>query len=469
MEDPKETSTERNNSHVVWHSLSENLMDLDSEEHVSIPRQEPEAPAEEQPKLSPVRVIIPQDNSEVRVSPISDNTSYQHGTQKKRKSGKHNGLVITAVILVIIALICTISILKVNADKREQAEREARIHSVEDAINSLGTISPDSLPLIEAAEAKLNSLPQEEQNSVSNLAVLSDAREEYQHLDGKLQAADAALNAIRSPITVEDKSAIEKARKAFDALKADDLSHYRREEERTLVKFEEQWTRAYANSLIDNGNTLREKGKYQEALDVFYETMDNYQVVSFAAKKGAVTTLESWLQECYNAGDYETVYNQLQESQKRGLDQTSDTLTTLGQKLDKALKSKRPLNGKVLDKNLNWGYCEFTVTAGNQDVCYKLESVLELNKYVIVYVRKNETATIKVEDGSYFLKYTLGDAWFGNEAMFGKDAKCGKIDGIVSFNTTRMGSWVYYSEKTISLFGHNIGDTGISIISRSDW
>lgn len=451
---------------VQWHSLSENLLDLGSENVPSVPPQESTSSIEKQSEPSLVAITLHRPSS---VEPVPPNTSYPQGPQTIKKSKKRGNSGFITAILVVLALICTIGIVNVCIRAREHAEQEARIQSVEDAIGALGAISPDSLPAIEAAEAKLDSLTQEERDRVANLTVLSDARKEYQRLDEKLRAVDAALNVVKIPITVEDKNAIERARAAFDALEEDNLSGYRAEEKKTLSGYEKEWTKAYANSLLDTGKALCEQGKYQDALATYYDAMDNYYFVSAKAKEGAITTLESWLLECYEAKDYEAMYDLLQESKQRGFAYSSDSLMKIAEKLNKKLDALRPRNGKVLKKNINWGYCEFEVTAGSQDVCFKLESRDDPETYAIVYVRESETASIKVKDGSYIMKYTQGDAWFGDEKMFGKDAQFGKVDEVVSFKTTRNGSWVRYSKKYIVLSDHSIGEIGIPAISRSEW
>lgn len=382
-------------------------------------------------------------------------------SNQKEKRG-----ILIAVIALVTAVVLAAGALTVQTSMRIQ-ERNRRIESVQAAIDSLGKISMESLQAIDDAEKMLSNLPEQEQEQIENRDTLADARKEYHRLEGKIQAALDALDAVKTPITVDSKDSIDKARAAFDDLKADNLSEYVEEEAEILANFEALWADEYALSQLSSGEELRNQGQYEDAMKAFYDVMDNYPSREAEAKEHAAATIATWAQVCYDAKDYEATHSRLTEAKDRDLG--SDALTAIEKKLNKKLDSLRPQNGKTIKKTINWGYGGFKVTAGDQDICYKLENLDNPEKYAIVYVRRNESATIKVKDGRYVMKYTLGDIWFGNEQMFGLNAQYAKISESVEYKTTYSGSWVYYSTQSIDLSKHAIGDWGIPAISRSEW
>lgn len=117
-----------------------------------------------------------------------------------------------------------------------------------------------------------------------------------------------------------------------------------------------------------------------------------------------------------------------------------------------SLQSIRPSNGKVLKSTLSSGYGEFTVKADNEDVCVKLESISNPDKYLLMYVHKFDSATAQVGDGEYIAKYTTGENWFGNESMFGSEASFSKAEDVIAFETEYSGNSVYYSSISITIY-----------------
>ena len=384
---------------------------------------------------------------------------------KEEKKNQTKGIRIATVVLQITVILVVIALI-VQTIMGFQA-RSRRIERVQSAIDTLGSISMESGRDIEAAEEMLRALPEKEQDMIANRDVLSEARKEYQRLEALLQTARDAFNAIQTPITVDSKEAIEKARTAFDALAPDHLTEYVKNEEERLTNFEILWEDEYALSLVASGEELYEQGQYGSAMEKFYDVMDNHPSRQTEAREQAVKTMEVWAKACYDEKDYKSALNRLKEAEDRAL--TSDALTQLRASLDRTLAGLRPANGSAIQRTIAWGHGEFEVTAGDQDLCFKLVSKEDSQKCAVVFVRKNETAKINVADGSYVFKYTQGDNWFGNDKMFGSDAKYAIVNDDVEYSTTYSGSWVYYSTMSFDASKHTIGEYGIPEIPIAEW
>lgn len=372
----------------------------------------------------------------------------------------------TGILIAVITLVVALAVI-LGTMIAQIIGMVGRVQRAREAIDGLGKITMESLDTINDTQKLLDKLTDSERKWVKNQDTLTQAQKEYKRLEDSIQTAKDALDAVETPITVNSRASINKAREAFDALKADNLTGYVQEEEEILSNFENLWADEYALSQIAAGEELDKQGQYAEAMEAFYDVMDNYPSRKLEASERAAETLENWAQACYDGKDYESTGDRLEEAKRRGL--SSDGLSAMEQKLEKKLASIRPTNGKTIKKSIDWGYGEFKVTAGDQDLCYKLENLDNPEKYAVIFVRKNETATIKVKDGRYMMKYTVGDTWYGNEEMFGRTAQYAKINEVVEYETTRSGSWVYYSSQSIDLSEHSIGDPGIPAISGSQW
>lgn len=163
------------------------------------------------------------------------------------------------------------------------------------------------------------------------------------------------------------------------------------------------------------------RGEYEKAVEMFYDVMEEYPSRKADAAKGAVKTLETWLTQCYDEKDYETPLVQIQKAEQMGV--RSDTLTELNDTVEKKIAPYRPANGKKIRNNISWGYGKMAVTAGDRDVLLKVENRENPDKYLTVYIRKNETVNLNLEDGRYRMKYMTGIAWIGSNQMFGKAAE----------------------------------------------
>ena len=113
---------------------------------------------------------------------------------------------------------------KVTALAKRIAELEAApIKSVEELIDAIGTVTLDSKNAIDEARAAYDKLTAEQQAKVSNYAALTAAETAYAKLaadKADQDAADAVIAKIDAigTVTLDSKSAIDEARKAYDGL-----------------------------------------------------------------------------------------------------------------------------------------------------------------------------------------------------------------------------------------------------------
>lgn len=114
------------------------------------------------------------------------------------------------------ALLIALSFLLTGCGKNEA------VLNVEEQISSIGTVSLQSLENIEKAEAAYAALSSKDKEDVSNYELLEEARAEYDTLveqrnEEQVSAVEILIEPL-SNITLESKSDIEEARRAYDEL-----------------------------------------------------------------------------------------------------------------------------------------------------------------------------------------------------------------------------------------------------------
>lgn len=348
-------------------------------------------------------------------------------------------LAIVAVLVVVIAAV-GISI----------AWKQVQVNKVEDAIAKIGSVTMESSGAIKNAELVYGELSEEQQAEVENYDVLIAARAEYDRLDGLVQNAVAAIEDI-GKVSLSSGAKIKKAREAYDALEADNLTGYAEEAYETLIAAEAEYEKIYAEDLYSDGVALFEKEAYAEALEKFAEIAENYPRHSRAAsaKSYAAKCMVIQAQESFNKGEYENTMNLLTDARKRYGDTAENK--ELAEKLLKKLESLRPINGKKFKKGVAWGYGKLTITAVDQDVIVKVFSGTAPNEYLMFYVRAGESYEVSLKDGDYKVQFGTGEYWYGEKTGFGQAGEYKEVHKVYSFTTTREGSYVYYNARKLNL------------------
>ena len=336
-----------------------------------------------------------------------------------------------------------------NSDVLFAARAEYDALVTDDAIRKIGTVTMNSAKAIEDAEKLYDELSRESRNLVKNYKTLTAARKEYSRLETAIQDASDAIDAIGT-VTLESESTIRDARSAYDALKKDNLESYLTDKASILTAAEKEYDRLVWQDLFDTGTAYSDKSQYQEAIDCFDNIIVNCTdptILQNTKDAKANAQIELARKSC-KTKDYYTATLTLRDvdSQYHSLanyEEVNDQLLA-------ALKKNRANNAAVIGGKIAWGQCYFKVTAGDQDVCFKFQSVSDPSIYKLVYVRAGQSTKVNVKDGTYSIKWATGEYWFGKDHMFGPDTVY-KQKGTVDFTTTRDGSWIYYWYMDLNL------------------
>ena len=356
------------------------------------------------------------------------------GYEEKRKSG--TGL----IVLLLLVAMAVVGL--------AMAWKQVRITKVEEAIDAIGTVTMESNGTIKNAEVLYSELKEEQQKQVENYQVLVDSRTEFDRLEKLVFDCIAAIEDI-GKVTLESEGKIQKARKAYEALKPDDLTGYVEDYVKILTDAEAKYDQLYVDSIYSRGITLYEQKNYKFALEKFDEIIDNYPKSSrvSGAKSYALKCVLPQAQTCFNSMENEETMILLTNAKKRY--GSSDELKDLMEKLEKRLTSTRPISGRKFGSDgIAWGKGTLTITANTKDVLVKVISEENPAKFRLVYVRAGEKTEINLEDGDYKVQYSTGDDWFGEKTGFGKSAVYKEVSRVYSYVTTVEGrTRTYYALK----------------------
>lgn len=325
------------------------------------------------------------------------------------------------------------------------------VEDVEAAIAEIGTVTLESGDAIKTAKLKYDGLSSAEQEKVSNADELLAAEAEYERLNAAVDTAINAINAIGF-VDLESGDAIALARQAYDALSADGLTEYVAAYASVLEQAEASYGMLYVENAYTQASDMYSWGDYVNAEATLSDAVIRFPNDSQipACKELGAACLAKIAKAHYINGDLESAMNALWYCEAAYV--TTEETEAVLQSVESALTQKRPVNGIVFRNSVGSAYGKFTVNASDTDACVKLELMSNPDKYILFYVRAGENATVYVPDGSYTVKYTTGQYWFGTESMFGQNASFSRADDIFTFETTQNGSYIYYDSITITLY-----------------
>ncbi|MDO5153638.1 MAG: hypothetical protein Q4D50_09820 [Eubacteriales bacterium] len=338
-----------------------------------------------------------------------------------------------------------------------------KVSETEEAISRIGEVTMESGQRIAYAEELYNALPAAKQTRVDNAGILRAARQKYDDLCGMVEEAIGAIDAI-GQVTADSGPRIQAARTACASAEEAGLGSYITNKS-TLRKAEE----SYGAILLQQAQELLDGRNYQQAYELFGKLRQEYpgSSVASAAEQGQAEALICTAEQMFNSGDLEGAVSVLDTIDKHfGSSERTQSLT---EKLEKRLSSQRPTTGRKFKDGVGWGYGQFTVSAGSTDAYVKLENIADPTKYTLFYVRAGEQATINVKDGSYRVKYACGKYWFGQDRMFGEKTAFTMAEDTMDFSTTREGSYIYYSDVSITLYAVLGGDLETTEIDPEDF
>lgn len=345
----------------------------------------------------------------------------------------------------------------------------APINKVEEAITAIGEVTMDSEPAIEAAEALYAELSDSQKEKVENIQVLLDARANFDLWEKAIDDAIKAINSIGT-VTLDSGNAIKNARAAYDKLKSYGLESHAAIQLPTLTKAEKTFEDLTVQSLCDAAAAKMNEKNYQEALDAYNAIIKDYPKSAKIgdAKAGVMNCTAELAKEKIKDNDLEGAMILLMGVDKQ-CDHTENYTKTYDDLIQK-LSYRRPANGKIFHNNVEWGWGKLTLEATqDKDVLFKVHTNAEPNKYTLVYVQAGKSTTISLKDGTYVVKYTTGDHWYSQDAMFGQDAAFYKATNTYYYTTEREGSWVYYYDRTASLKTSSAKYMGGTTIKASEF
>ncbi|MCR5576307.1 MAG: hypothetical protein K6F56_04805 [Oscillospiraceae bacterium] len=104
--------------------------------------------------------------------------------------------------------------------------------------------------------------------------------------------------------------------------------------------------------------------------------------------------------------------------------------------LNASLRRNEPASGTLLSAFARGSYSELTVQAGDTPVLVKLENTDNHASYLLMYVRAGEKGSVKLQDGTYTVRYAAGPRWYGNEELFGSQTVYFEGDETLAFKTS---------------------------------
>lgn len=360
---------------------------------------------------------------------------------KKKKKSKAPVAIIAAVVLVI-AVVVGILVMGGKA-----------VDKVEAAIDAIGTVTLESKEAIEEAEYLYAELADGKKKKVENRETLFAARDEYDNQVNAVAEVEAAIDAIGSPVTLASGQAVEKARNLYNKLREDlkdNVSNYSDLETREAA-YTNLYNKEQAEKLYTAAKAAFDSGDYNTAISKIGEILDHYPDSAKArdAKALGADCVEVLAQKAMNENRLEDAKNLL-DLAKEDYTQT-DGIKTLAGQLETKLNNMRPANGRMFAVRMEQGYCKMVITAKGSDLCIKLTSTANPEKYTIYYIREGETFAMHVKDGEYTLKYGYGDCWYGQEDMFGADGHYYELDEVFDLSTYYSGGWVQYEYYEFTL------------------
>ena len=364
---------------------------------------------------------------------------------KKKKKSKAPVAIIAAAVLVI-AVVVGILVMGGKA-----------VDKVEAAIDAIGTVTLESKEAIEEAEYLYAELADGKKKKVENRETLFAARDEYDSQVNAVAEVEAAIDAIGSPVTLASGQAVEKARNLYNKLREDlkdNVSNYSDLETREAA-YTNLYNKEQAEKLYTAAKAAFDSGDYNTAISKIGEILDHYPDSAKArdAKALGADCVEVLAQKAMNENRLEDAKNLL-DLAKEDYTQT-DGIKTLAGQLETKLNNMRPANGRMFAVRMEQGYCKMVITAKGSDLCIKLTSTANPEKYTIYYIREGESFAMHVKDGEYTLKYGYGDCWYGQEDMFGADGHYYELDEVFDLSTYYSGGWVQYEyyEFTLDING----------------
>ena len=354
---------------------------------------------------------------------------------------------------------------------------EKKIHRLEVAdaaaqfdasVARLGEITLESEAGIRALREDYDALDEEVRAAVQSLDELDRAEETFVFLGKKARAEemDAAISAL-GRVTLESENDLRALRRQYVLLP---------EDVRELVTASEKLSQAESElqSLKDKAvaaevRKLAEAGKYDEAIDRAEDYMEGREIsdVRGGLVKNCLKAYAEKGSSLIRKGRYEEAYDLLRFCRTVYAGSDLDDVNEVWNELKTV--NAEPRNGQVFDSTAQGGYCTLTVKAGDSPVFVKVVRVNNPESLVSVYVRAKKSATVKVREGTYTIRFATGEKWFGTSVLFGSGTRYITLDNNYKFEVRTGGGYRYASDLQLTLIPVAGGQETFSEIMRKDF
>jgi len=326
------------------------------------------------------------------------------------------------------------------------------------AIDSIGSVNLSSYALLEEAAEQYDSLSPSKQEKVSNGQVLFDAIDEYGRQLELAENAKVAIDAI-GMVDLDSEAAIADAREKYDLVKKYDvvgeLDTYLdtlEAAERDLLRKQNDEAAAVkkaANS-VNTIITHLVNARYESAVTIYAGNLDSITREPAKAEysDSVLSAIITEAQTQYDAGNYYTACMLLSVREYYNLHGDEELLQqaeALEATFVEYLNSTVPKNGEVLARTHWSGRNTIKTTAGPANTCVKLQLVEDPEKYIMFFVKANESFTINMPSGEYKVMYTTGPVWYGKEELFGPNATFIEVPDTIQPNSYTSGDYVYWN------------------------
>ncbi|MBQ3217128.1 MAG: hypothetical protein IJB35_04855 [Oscillospiraceae bacterium] len=348
-----------------------------------------------------------------------------------------------------------------------------KVTETEEAIAAIGTVTVDSEAAIIYAEQLYASLSENQQARVEGADLLTAARTEYDRQQDLITQTETAIASIGT-VTVDSGKQIQQARELYRALIGEKLETQVSHLLPILEEAETTYELVQIQAVYDDAADIYEMNNYEKAIELFDAFIEQYPDSPLVkdAKRNAADCHTKLLANYLTESNLEEALQRIEMIPKQyGSNSVSAEYTQLKTRISDMLAEIRPETGEFFLDELDSGYGEFTISnESDHDVCLKLIDNEDSEKAVLFYVRAKESHTFNLEDGEYILRYSSGEHWFGDEAMFGENSYYAQSAGLCEIETQYLSSSVQYSVVTYTISpASGQGNTRTSEIDPEDF
>ena len=355
-------------------------------------------------------------------------------------------------------------------DALEAAERTLHQLQIEDAarvldemIAGIGEVTLDSGETIEAARDAVNAAPMEVRNLLKRLSNLSAAEQALAALRDQAAAEEiSSAIAALGKVTLDSADAVAALRAQFDALPETARDLVGNADVLTAAENTIQGLKDKAAAAEIKTMSAKDPAGAIEYAENYIGSRDLNEVQGDVVKNcvhAYVLLSQQYIKE-YKYQDAERLLEGCCDrySAHAAVSEAKKALDALHKKM------AEPANGKIFTATAKGGYSEVKIENKGDAVFVKIVNTSNPSKFVTVYIRANSTATFHMVDGTYSIHLAEGDTWYNDVELFGSSTRYSSVNTTFSLETSRSGSYIYYSIYTLTLHttGGTIGSSNIS-------